>query len=47
MGITARELRRDVVAAIGLFAILICLTFIVVEGVLILGLAPPIERSWP
>ena len=47
VGITARELRRDVVAAIGLCAILICLTFIVVEGVLILGLAPPIERSWP
>lgn len=47
VSITARELRRDVVAAIGLCAILICLNFIVVEGVLILGLAPPIERSWP
>ena len=43
VGITASELRRDVVAAIGFCAILICLTFIVVEGVLILGLAPPIE----
>ena len=43
VGITVRELRRDVVAAIGFCAILICLTFIVVEGVLILGLAPPIE----
>jgi hypothetical protein len=47
VSITARELRRDVAAAIGLCAILICLPFIVVEGVLILGLAPPIERSWP
>jgi membrane AbrB-like protein len=42
-GITAAELRRDVLAALGFCAILIALTLAFVEPVVLLGLAPGLE----
>ncbi len=42
-GISFGELRRDVTAGLGFCLILIVLTFLVVEAVLMLGLAPPLE----
>ena len=42
-GITARELRHDVLAGLGFCAILIAITLAVVEPVVLLGLAPGLE----
>lgn len=43
VGITGRELRHDVTAGLGFCLILLALTAVVVEGVFLFNLAPPIE----
>lgn len=43
VGITGKELRHDVAAGLGFCVILLILTGLTIEGVLLLGLAPPIE----
>ena len=42
-GVTMPEVRRDVTAALGFCVILICLTFVFVEFIYLLGLAPPLD----
>ena len=44
-GITGHEIRRDLTAGLGFCVILIVLTVIIVEAVVLSGLAPPIE-AW-
>lgn len=43
VGITAREIRHDVVAGLGFSALLMVLTIIVVTMVVAIGVAPPVE----